>query len=248
MWGQGKEERCGEGKRETSNQTLFFTPLPRTGSIITMHHHAWAVLWGDPEEILPGLHSIVELKNPPRHTFRLLPTAQTALRSLHSSSIFQPLSRLTPSTCQTHVMTLTSNPTFSAILKSLVFICIRRFHTGFDQLWVENSIHNPWLGIWRCEGQDCMHCSAPFYIRHFSILGFGCLQRVLEAICHRYRGMMVFSFQLLHFLDYTGTPQGWDLDYYLNLYLQMPSTLLRSLSACHRQNHLIQGHQSGERT
>lgn len=145
-------------------------------------------------------------------------------------------------------MTLTSNPTFSAILKSLVFICIRRFHTGFDQLWVENSIHNPWLGIWRCEGQDCMHCPAPFYIRHFSILGFGCLQRVLEAICHRYRGMMVFSFQLLHFLDYTGTPQSWDLDYYLNLYLQMPSTLLRSLSACHRQNHLIQGHQSGERT
>lgn len=138
-----------------------------------------------PGKILPGFHSIVELKNPAYYISHLIPTAQTAFRSLRSSSIFQPLPRLTPSTCQAHIMTLTSNPTFSAIRKSLVFICICTFHTSrFDQLWIKNSIHNPWLGICRCEEQDCMHRSAPFYIRDFSILGFGCLQRFLEAICH----------------------------------------------------------------
>lgn len=167
------------------------------------HHHASPcmsslVRWPRRNSPWTSLHRGVEESSPPHFPPTTHRTNCPSLPPLqfHLSAPLQ-----INTTCQTHVMTLTSNPTFSAILKSLVFICIRRFHTGFDQLWVENSIHNPWLGIWRCEGQDCMHCSAPFYIRHFSILGFGCLQRVLEAICHRYRGMMVFSFQLLHFLD-----------------------------------------------
>lgn len=83
----------------------------------------------------------------------------------------------------------TYRQSFSTNIQSALFIC-RFYIQGFNQLQMENSIFNPWLGIRRCGG-PIMYCSIPFYARDLSIHRFWYLCRVLKQIPHRYWGTIV---------------------------------------------------------
>lgn len=64
---------------------------------------------------------------------------------------------------------------FSINIQSAVYISLFRT-CGFNQRWMQNSVFNHWLGIYRC-GEPIMHCSIPYYVRDLSIQGFWYLWR-----------------------------------------------------------------------